>query len=315
MAQVLQSIFIKTPPGKIEYQVGELFDTTGMIVGGMYQRDNNILQNGDDTVVLSLTEDGVTKSASQEVSCDSLISIEVTTLPDKLKYLTGQIFDTTGMVVTATYASGQTKAVTNYTYAPTTPLTDDVSEITITYTEDIRTASTLIGANDGFAVLGEYSALQYIESSGTQYINTGLIFAEGYYVEMNMMFNTVTSPTVLIGSISGSDNRNTIFVWQNCFAWSSSKVYYTSNSVQANVLYAISCKFSASDTATYLDVNGERLTVTSSYSTGYGLSSTPVYLFALNNGGTAVQEYVNGKFYGSISIYSDSFQPAATPTA
>ena len=65
-----------------------------------------------------------------------LASIAVTTAPTKVAYTTGQTFDPTGMVITATYGDGEkTAVVTGYTYTPTGTLANTNTTVTITYTE------------------------------------------------------------------------------------------------------------------------------------------------------------------------------------
>ena len=44
-------------------------------------------------------------------------SIAITKLPNKLTYESGEIFDPTGMVVTATMSDGSTKEVSDYSYS------------------------------------------------------------------------------------------------------------------------------------------------------------------------------------------------------
>lgn len=61
-------------------------------------------------------------------------SIEVTTMPIKVEYITGEYFDPTGMVVTATAYDDSTREITNYTYS-TNYLTEDTAIIVITYVE------------------------------------------------------------------------------------------------------------------------------------------------------------------------------------
>lgn len=79
-----------------------------------------------------------------------LSAISVTTNPKKMTtYKDGETFDPEGMVVTATYDDGTTKAVTGYICSPTSPLTiidNKVTkkEITITYTENEITKTTTI---------------------------------------------------------------------------------------------------------------------------------------------------------------------------
>lgn len=72
-----------------------------------------------------------------------LDSLSVTKPPIKTVYKSGESFDPTGMVVTASYGYGLTSDVTGYIVTPSV-LTDGVTEVTITYTEGrvTKTAST-----------------------------------------------------------------------------------------------------------------------------------------------------------------------------
>ena len=62
-----------------------------------------------------------------------LTSIAVTTNPTKMEYEEGELFDPTGMVVTASYSDETTKVVTDYTYDKTEELAIFDSVITISY--------------------------------------------------------------------------------------------------------------------------------------------------------------------------------------
>ena len=72
-----------------------------------------------------------------------LESLAITKPPIKTTYKSGESFDPTGMVVTASYGYGITSDVTGYTVSPSV-LTDGTTEVTITYTEGraTKTAST-----------------------------------------------------------------------------------------------------------------------------------------------------------------------------
>ena len=72
-----------------------------------------------------------------------LASLAITKPPIKTTYKSGESFDPTGMVVTASYGYGITSDVTGYIVTPSV-LTDGVTEVTITYTEGrtTKTAST-----------------------------------------------------------------------------------------------------------------------------------------------------------------------------
>jgi len=59
--------------------------------------------------------------------------IEITTAPNRLSYVTGEKFDPTGMVVTATYANGKTRDITRYVTWSGETLTDRDATFTISF--------------------------------------------------------------------------------------------------------------------------------------------------------------------------------------
>ena len=63
----------------------------------------------------------------------TLVSIAITTAPTKTTYYEGDLFDTTGMVITATYSNTTTKNITDYTVSPSTALATTDTIVTITY--------------------------------------------------------------------------------------------------------------------------------------------------------------------------------------
>ena len=149
--KTLSSISVKTAPTKVIYTEGENFDKTGMVIEATYSdsstaavttytvTDGNNLTAGKSTVTISYTEDGVTKSCTQDITVNAatktLDSIAVTTAPAKTTYTAGENFDPTGMVVTATYNDSSTAAVTTYTVTDGNGLTAGKPSVTISYTE------------------------------------------------------------------------------------------------------------------------------------------------------------------------------------
>ncbi len=75
------------------------------------------------------------------------MKIEVTTKPNKISYVAGDRFDTTGMVVSASYGTGQTVLstveVSGYSVSPEI-LLDGTTSVTITYSEGGVTCSTVL---------------------------------------------------------------------------------------------------------------------------------------------------------------------------
>lgn len=81
-----------------------------------------------------------------EESSAYLDSITVNAEEATTAYTAGELFDDTGLVVTAKYTDGTTDTVNDFTYSPTGALTVDDTTVTISYTENgiIRTADVEI---------------------------------------------------------------------------------------------------------------------------------------------------------------------------
>ena len=141
----LKSISITSPPSKLNYLAGETFDPTGMVVvadiGGEsvrvvdYTVSPTLMTDGLTSVTISYTLSGVTRTATQAIaSVNKLVSISITTPPNKTAYRYGEAFNPTGMVVTAMYTDGSEETVTRYEYSPTGALTHETTQITVSYT-------------------------------------------------------------------------------------------------------------------------------------------------------------------------------------
>ena len=72
-----------------------------------------------------------------------LSNIEVTTPPAKTEYQEGEVFDPTGMIITAYYTNGETKIISNYTILNGDQIAENMTTINISYTEDGITVGTV----------------------------------------------------------------------------------------------------------------------------------------------------------------------------
>lgn len=70
---------------------------------------------------------------NKAIKDSAITKIEVTTAPDKTDYDIGDNFDTTGMVVTATYSNGDTAEVNGYVVTPAGALADADEFVTVSY--------------------------------------------------------------------------------------------------------------------------------------------------------------------------------------
>ena len=165
--KVLTAIDITTAPIKTIYQEGETFDRAGMVVTASYSDDTTApitnytyspttaLTTNDTVITVTYTEGDITVTDTLDITVNAatenppatedeteLSSITVTTRPRKTSYTAGDVFDPTGMVITARYSDGTMKTVTDYRYSPTVALRVSDTVITISYTEDGVTKTT-----------------------------------------------------------------------------------------------------------------------------------------------------------------------------
>ena len=160
--KTLTGIAITTNPTKTEYTEGESFDSTGMVVTASYSDDttaevtgytispDGALTPNDTAITVSYTEGEVTETATLTITVTAapvektLTGIAITTPPTKTEYTEGESFDSTGMVVTASYSDDTTAEVTGYTISPDGALTPNDTAITVSYTEgEVTETATL----------------------------------------------------------------------------------------------------------------------------------------------------------------------------
>ena len=151
-AVTLSSIAITSQPRKTEFVIGDILDTTGLVVTATYSDGTtkdvtssvlfsgyNMQTAGTQTVTISYTEDSVTKTTSYQITVNNpqpvatVSSIAITSQPTKISYVTGEDLDTTGMVVTATYSDGTIRIVTDYTVSGYDKTVVGTQTITVTY--------------------------------------------------------------------------------------------------------------------------------------------------------------------------------------
>ena len=114
------------------------------------------------------------------------MKIEVTTKPTKTSYLAGDSFNNAGMVVTASYGTGQavlaTAEVSGYSVSPSV-LTDSTTSVTITYSEGGETCTTTLPVTvthrlSAIVVTTKPNKLTY--EYGDALATTGMVVAASY---------------------------------------------------------------------------------------------------------------------------------------
>ncbi|MGI5893707.1 MAG: bacterial Ig-like domain-containing protein [Candidatus Merdivicinus sp.] len=142
----LESISVTKQPDKTVYYDGDKFDPTGMEITARYNDGTEVSVPLDECIFTPdpLTE-GTTevtvsysgKTATVPVTVHPprvLTEIKITTPPAKTEYYIGEIFDPTGMVVTAYYNDSSSESVNlgDCTFAPE-KMTLDTTSVTISY--------------------------------------------------------------------------------------------------------------------------------------------------------------------------------------
>jgi hypothetical protein len=131
-------------PTKLAYTEGQTFSADGLVLLAKYSdgssqqisdytiSNTSALTTSDTTITVSGTYGGVQFSFDFTITVtqDKIDLIKVTTAPNWTVYSAGETFRADGMVVEATYASGKTETLTDYTVTPET-LTADTQWVTI----------------------------------------------------------------------------------------------------------------------------------------------------------------------------------------
>jgi len=254
---VLTGISVTTPPTKTAYVTGEAFSNVGMVVTATYNDGSTAvvgytysptgaLSPANTSITISYTEGTITKTTSQAITVTTptpppvtktLSSIAVTTPPTKTIYATGELFSTSGMVVTATYTDSTTVNVSGYAYSPTGALSITDTTITISYTEggitkvtaqpitvtakalssiSVTTAptKTTYTAGETFSAAGMVVTATYTDSTtavvtGYTYSPTGALNTSDTTITISYTAGGVTKTTtqgITVNAAGGDDN-------------------------------------------------------------------------------------------------------------
>ena len=148
----LDSIEVTTLPDTTKFNEDDLYDFSGIEVVAHYgdgtavditddcvfdPADGSVAVYGTDTVTVIYTSNtGTTASTSFGITVIKLDSIEITVQPDTTEYTEGDIYDFSGIEVTAHYADGSTADITgDCVFSPTDGSTAayGTDKVTVTY--------------------------------------------------------------------------------------------------------------------------------------------------------------------------------------
>ena len=149
-----------------------------------------------------------------------LTAIGISALPEKLIYAPGETLDLSGLAVFAEYSDGSTADVTASCVcnpADGAALSaSDVQAVTVSYTEDGATKTT------SFQVNFSFTSLEYIQSSGTQWIDSGITGNQNTDFDVRYMPVSSSQSCFAFGARQGMQNTSLCVGWDvgtgKCFA-------------------------------------------------------------------------------------------------
>lgn len=206
---------IKTPPTKTEYKEGHDFDNTGMVVEATYKDGTTkivtdyTINNGKnlkaDQTEITISCGEKTVSQKITVTPNPLIEISITKAPNKTKYVVGQDFDKTGMIVTGTFQDKTTQEITEYTIENGTKLSKSQTFVIIKYEGKLVNQEITVEEKTIFSIQLESkpSKLNYIQNKDNLDLNGGKIKVT--YNDNSTETIDLTSKEI---SISGFNNSN-----------------------------------------------------------------------------------------------------------
>lgn len=167
MGKIPTGIEVTTAPTKTSYKAGEKINLSGMVVKVNFSDGSSQDVTSqctfspsagttvyEDTTKINVTwvwdKANITYQTSQAITVTRVLSsIAITTQPTKRNYTKGETLNLSGMVVKATFNSGNSAVVTSYTTSPangSTLSTTGTITVTVSYTENgvTKTASTTV---------------------------------------------------------------------------------------------------------------------------------------------------------------------------
>lgn len=216
--------------GVTKLQVG----TSDPTIGADFSYDVTDLTKGTRYYIRAYAKNGngTAYSTSTNFWTKDVSSIAITTAPTKTNYIVGETFDATGMVVTATMASGSTENVTS----------------DVTYSTDALTA----GTNKDFAI--EYTLCE-TDKSVNQKINVyTLSVSEG----TNPSYGSYTVDGAVI-TVSLEAQKTFSFATTNCSTRDNGDGTYTVINVTGNATVVINYR-NAVQVKVYYKVDGTTIT-------------------------------------------------------
>lgn len=156
----ISGIEVKTMPTKVEYQKGDVFDTTGLSIlvkytdGTSETKTTGFEVSGFDSSSVgekTITVTYKTHTDTFKVTVYDLSGIRITSFPSKVYYKTGELFDPSGLTVAEVRQDGTEKEITDYDISGFDSSTAGSKTITVSYNSTVNGVSKFVGS-DSFQI-------------------------------------------------------------------------------------------------------------------------------------------------------------------
>lgn len=185
--QILQN------PNKLEYITGELFDPTGLVLGVQFAdgKTSKVTEGYTYSPTEELTEDDeeiAIRYYNKTVILDIDITVnvpkylEINKMPDKVNYLVGEKFNSTGLELKATFEDGEEKIITKgFRCSPSSALKEKNDKIKVTYNgKYVYVPITVIKEYSSIKIEKNPDKLVYFEH---EYFDPTGIILKGYFAD------------------------------------------------------------------------------------------------------------------------------------
>lgn len=210
----ISGIEVKTMPTKVEYQKGDVFDTTGLSIlvkytdGTSETKTTGFEVSGFDSSSVgekTITVTYKTHTATFKVTVYDLSGIRITSFPSKVYYKIGETFDPSGLTVAEVRQDGTEKEITDYDISGFDSSTAGSKTITVSYNATVNGTSKFVGSdsfqikvtNDGKNPFDDSSSggSGEVEEEKTEPINVTVHWINGEFADLtneNIDQNTLT---------------------------------------------------------------------------------------------------------------------------
>lgn len=206
---------IKTPPNKVDYKEGQSFDKTGMVIEATYKNGSTkiisdyTISDGNNLKVnqnqITIFYENITVTQPISVTPNALVEVKIQKVPNKTKYIVGQNFDKTGMVIIGTFQDGSTEEILDYIIENGTNLKAEQTSVTIKYQNKsiFQTISVEEKSITSIDIVKNPSKLKYIQNKETLDLTGGslkITYNDGSTENIDLTSKDLT--------ITGFSNKN-----------------------------------------------------------------------------------------------------------